>query len=449
MTPRDLITSRIAQRARSFPEMDLGEPDVTGLDARDAALARSIDAAVARHWLALQAVLQHCLSRAWTAVQAEVQGALLVGAAQLLVLDRVPDYAAIHEAVEWTKRRLNPNAAGLVNAVLRKVAALRGETIDPSLRDAASAELLRNDLPLGDGRVRRLVEPVFAADPLRRLAQQTSHPEELLAHWSAAHGHDAVRALALHSLVQAPILITGIGDQPMDAWREALTPHEIPGWFVCRASHEDLMAILASRPHARVQDPASAAPVEATAPITPPPLLVIDACAGRGTKTCQLAAVHPQARIIAADIDPARHAALERSFAGHDRVTVLPHGELRRFAGQCDLLLLDVPCSNTGVLARRIEAKYRYSRAGVARLIDLQRQIVADHLVLLGDRGRVLYSTCSLEPAENEQQAAWLERWHPLRVESSRLTLPAGAPGEDPGRYHDGGYFALLRRANR
>jgi 16S rRNA (cytosine967-C5)-methyltransferase len=215
---------------------------------------------------------------------------------------------------------------------------------------------------------------------------------------------------------------------------------------VFTGTHERLAALLREFRGARVQDPAAAAPVQATAALSPPPVIIIDACAGRGTKTSQLAALHPQAQIVATDIDPARLEVLSRTFAGHPRVAVVKPGDLAPFIGRADLLLLDVPCTNTGVLARRLEAKYRFTRQALARLVERQRQIAADHLALLKPDGRVLYATCSLEPAENEQQAQWLTRWHPMMVEARGFTQPAGLPGEAPSRYHDGGFFALLRR---
>src|SRR4030095_7183598 len=121
-----------------------------------------------------------------------------------------------------------------------------------------------------------------------------------------------------------------------------------------------------------------------------------------------------------------RLAALQRQFAGQSRVEVVQHSDIRRFDGQADVLLLDVPCSNTGVLARRVEAKYRFNPTSLKKLIDVQRQIIADSVPLLARRGRLLYSTCSIEAAENEQQAQWITRWHPFQVVQSHGRLPSG-----------------------
>jgi 16S rRNA (cytosine967-C5)-methyltransferase len=220
-------------------------------------------------------------------------------------------------------------------------------------------------------------------------------------------------------------------------------PHEESGFAVFTGSRGELLALFGANPRARVQDPASAAPVAATAKLQP--RLIIDACAGQGTKTKQLASVHPTARIIATDINQSRRAALGREFAAGGLVQVVEPQELAQFTGQADVLVLDVPCSNTGVLARRVEAKYRCNTASITGLVAVQRQIVADSIALLAPGGCLLYATCSIDSAENQQQSDWISRQHDLTVTESRLILPRGLPGEAPSRYHDGGFFALLR----
>jgi 16S rRNA (cytosine967-C5)-methyltransferase len=431
-TPRELVTARIAERARRFPEFDL-----TPLDASSTALARAIDQAAARHWLALVAVLDSRLDQPWANLQPPLQAALLTGAAQLLLLENEPDHAVINDAVEWAKRNVRHKAGGLVNAVLRRLAALREEIITVT----GQLDPGRNVLPLHDGRAWRLSEDVFDADPIRRLAQQTSHSEELLSHWMSAHGRETTYRLAWHSLVHPPIVIaSGIAlADPL------LSPHSQPGFFIFTGTHDELVALLAAHPKARVQDPGSARPALSTLQLDPPPNLIVDACAGKGTKTRQLALLHPQARIVAADVDAMRSAVLRESLAGHDRIEVIEYTQLHQFREQADLVLLDVPCSNTGVLARRMEAKYRFSRKSLESIVQVQRQIVADAIPLLMPGAAMLYATCSLEPAENERQIEWLTHWHRFEPVESRLHLPRGLPGDDPAGYADGGFHALLR----
>jgi 16S rRNA (cytosine967-C5)-methyltransferase len=207
-------------------------------------------------------------------------------------------------------------------------------------------------------------------------------------------------------------------------------------------------SVLQLHPSAIVQDPTSGAAVGATAPLLDSPGIIIDACAGRGTKTRQLTAMHPQARIVATDIDADRLASLQDVFKNHDRVQVVKHGGLADFAGQADVVLLDVPCSNSGVLARRVEAKHRFSRDRLKNLVNVQRQIIADCLRLLRPRGAIIYSTCSVDPTENLHQAQWLTKWHPFTIAAQASREPAGLPGESARVYRDGGYWGLLRRSS-
>ncbi len=429
-----MVMHRTARRALQFPDVEIAPLDTTGLDDRDANLAGAIDHAVARRWLTLEAVIASRLSRPWEQVESAIRAVLLVGAAQLLLLDRVPDHAAINEAVEWTKRNVRPGAAGFVNAVLRRVAALRIErtpAFDPERRD---------QLPLSGGGAWTLHQPVFSTDAIERLSQQTSHPREVIERWLHQLGWEGTRSLAMHNLVLPPLIVTGLigdGDAP-----EGFAAHEQRGFFVSEGPRADLDSLLASHPWARVQDPATAAACELTRGLSPG--LIIDACAGRGTKTKQLAQLHPEARIITTDKDEARSRDLRAAFAGSSQVVVVNFDDLKKHAAAADLLVLDVPCSNSGVLARRVEAKYRLTRRSIEELVQVQRRIVGGALPLVKPGGHVLYATCSLEPAENAEQVAWMQQRHGLTALAAESRFPRGLPGDAAARYADGGYACLL-----
>lgn len=440
-TARDLVTKRTARQAKRYPDLELSTLDAGPLSPQDAALAAAIDHAVARRWLTLTAIVESRLTRPWENLEARMQAALLVGAAQLLLLDRLPDHAVINESVQWAKDNVRPKAGGLVNAVLRKIAGLRKERLEAGI---AGPPLLPADvLPLADGRAWQLAEPAFADDPIVRIAQQTSHPIALVRHWHSVFGPDVASQLTMHSLVHAPIIIGPVDESELSAG-SGLTPHAEAGFAIHTGQGDGLVDLLGRLPGARVQDPGAAAAGAATGALRP--ACIIDYCAGRGTKTHQLAATHRNARVIATDVESNRLAKLRQTFGGHDRVHIVGPDEIRRFTGEADLLVLDVPCSNTGVLARRVEAKYRCTRQSIENLVALQRQIVADALPLMADAGCLLYSTCSIDPAENERQAEWIARWHRMKITAARSRMPSGLPGDDPAGYSDGGFFAMLRR---
>ncbi len=427
----------IAEQIRRWPDLDLRPLSTAGLDERDARLAQAICGETVRRWLTLEWLLNARLNRPLRENEVNLQAALLAGAAQLFFLDQQPDYAVVNETVAWTKRRVRAKAGGLANAVLRRMIELRGDI------DEAPPAPDVHALPLSDGRWRRLNDAVLPDDPLERLAVQTSHPPELIQRWSRRYSPGQLERLALHNLAIAPTLIVNVPREQAESDAH-LTAHESPGVAVWSGSHADLVAWLAEHPQARVQDATSYEVVQRIREATGPLQLIADVCAGSGTKTAQLAQVWPEATIIATDTDRRRFAMLAERFAGSARVKVVPREQLIDYYGKADLLLLDVPCSNSGTLARRIEAKYRVDGTHLDSLVALQKQIVADHLALRRDGGLIAYSTCSLEPQENEAQRDWINRWHRTRVVTEFSAMPAGLPGEPPARYRDGGYLALL-----
>ncbi|MFM1866796.1 MAG: Ribosomal small subunit methyltransferase, partial [Planctomycetota bacterium] len=330
----------------------------------------------------------------------------------------------------------------------------------------------RNIVPLSDGSALRLSIDAFSEDAAANLSERTSHARELILHWIGAFGFRETTRLALHDLAEAPIIVTTATDvvaprasdaaghmsgQSTDASTGApanvptdsnIEPHEERGFGVWKGSHSEMMAMLAAHPELRVQDPTSAMTVASLAPLLPrAPQLIVDLCAGRGTKTKQLAELFPNATIFATDPDDARFAALAELRHRHPGIKPLsPQSVFREAAGKADLLLLDVPCSNSGVLARRPEARYRFSKARTAAVIELQQKIADPAIGLVAPGGAVIYATCSIERAENESQVKRLASRFGLTLAVERSIMPAGLPGDSPRVYRDGGYHALLWR---
>lgn len=434
MSARRSAYASLSQRVESYPELHRHDIDRTGLDPRDARLAIAIDHQATLRWLSLQAIIEPHLKQSWTGLKPVVRAALLGGAAQLLLMDRVPDHAVLHETVEWIKSGSQPRAAGLVNAILRRVCDVRKgliEDADPDRRDV----LLRSD---GSGI--ELAKPLLAADEALRIEQQSSCPSILMDHWIKLFGNEEARRLALHGIADAPLIIATNSDTQLEHLSDA---HEIPGYRVVRPGHS-VMDVLQADPHAIIQDPASADPVRATVGLQP--ACILDLCAGRGTKTRLLSKQHPDSRIIATDYDIKLIDDLRDATESCDNVEVRTFNQLDDLRDQIDLLVMDVPCSNTAVLARRCEARYRFNLTSLSQLVDQQKQIIADALPFLTTSGRILYSTCSLDPAENQEQARWIIKWHQFSIESERMMPPRGVPGESATVYHDGSYHVLLAR---
>jgi 16S rRNA (cytosine967-C5)-methyltransferase len=448
---REVALERILAQAMRFPDLDIApfEPRaLANLDGRDAALARAIEHAVVRRYLTLIACIRPHLSKNWPLLEKPIQAALLAGAAQILFLDRVPAAAAVDASVEWTKRRLRPGAGGLVNAVLRKVAASVVERI-PAGESAVLDHTRRDLVPMADGSALRLSVDAFSEDAAAAIAEKTSHARELILHWIGAFGFKETQRIALHDLVEAPLIVT-----PFDAtdprFAGRAEPHADAGFGVWTGTHADLTALLGDMPELRVQDPTACSTVEVLRETLAPALgrepgTIVDLCAGRGTKTRQLAALFPNATVFATDPDPARFESLARLRERHPNIRVLGHELLfRDTAGKTDLLLLDVPCSNSGVLARRPEARYRFSKARTKSVLELQQKIADPAVGLLAPKGALLYATCSIEHAENGAQVRRLVNRHALSPVLDRTIMPTCLPGEPAANYRDGGFHALL-----
>lgn len=458
--PRDLVCQRLAQQARRFPDLD-----PTGFDARlsprDAAFAHAMYDATIRRWLTLEHLIRSRLDKPGQPLDMGIQGALLAGAAQMVFLDRVPAHSAINHAVEWVKQAVGTRAGGLVNAVLRRIAEL---VAGASNLDVYSGG--HDEIPMDDGGAIRLPAPVFRGDVAERLAAGTSHPPGFVRALIDHLGFERARAMCLHSLVRPPTVLCTQYDP--DAADEHLTTHDSTGHRVWSGDFAGLSALLAARPRVWVQDAASSHAVLGLAArlsargITSP-TIVVDLCAGRGTKTRQLSAEFPEAVALASDTDEDRMKVLRdgaASTGGRIRAIDPPHladavRTLRRLRGSqesgggADLVLLDVPCSNAGTLARRPEAKYRLASDQLARLIPLQREIIAAGAALLTRGGVLIYSTCSIDQSENHDQAAWAasSQGPGLMLLDESQTLPAGLPGDPPSTYRDGSYWALLTKA--
>lgn len=461
---RDLAVRRLARQAARFPEMEIVGLDdshaaMRALTDLDAAFVHAIYDAAVRRWLTLSWLLGKFSSQPFAELEPRLQGALMAAGAQLILLDRVPPHAAINHAVEWCKQVIRPGAGSMANAILRKFATLvRAGEADRPRRETWTDQL--DEIPMHDGSAFVLAEPVLPMEPLHRLAVGTSHPVELLQAWSLRLSEGEVKRLALHGLTSPPVILNvmhSLGGRegaapPIEA--QFTIPHVKPGHAVFTHPRGMVRSALDGRRDIWVQDPAASAAVLSIADLQLAGEgggLIMDLCAGQGTKTRQLAAVFPNAKIIASDVDEARRNVLEAVFRGSEQVTVVSPRQLRReYIEKADLILLDVPCSNTGVLARRPEAKYRYTADSLASVTNLQRQIIADSIPLLsvggsgGGRGQILYSTCSLEPDENERMAEWANTWHGFRREREQRQSPAGGPGLPTDQYCDGAYSVLL-----
>lgn len=415
-----------------MPDLEILELDTSGFDPRDAALAHAIYDAVITRWMTLSYIVGKVGRVTMSELEPRMQAVLLGGAAQLLLMDRIPVHAVLDESVQWAKTSIRPGAGGMTNAILRKVASVRGEKTQDWHNEM-------DRIPLSDGGGLRLNDMELPEDSKRRLSVSCSLPLDLLRAWFEIYGPP--RTQALHTLCRAPVIVYAGVARALD--EEHLTAHESETSRVFTGGRRQLIDLLEDRDDVWVQDAASSASVEAIPECSPE--LVIDLCAGQGTKTRQLLAKFPDAEIWACEVDDARLDTLSGVFRHEERVQVLHVEDLVDAPRKADLVLADVPCTNSGVLARRAEARYRPMRDQLKRLVPLQRQIVSNAAGLLAADGLLAYATCSLEREENEAQAEWITKEFGAELMSQARVDPSGLPGGDPSGYWDGSFCSILR----
>ena len=200
------------------------------------------------------------------------------------------------------------------------------------------------------------------------------------------------------------------------------------------------------------QDPTAAKPVRRMQSLTAEGILacpesVLDLCAGLGTKTIQLARAFPQSHITATDIDVVKLRRMENRIKrlGLANVEVLSvEGIKKREARSKDTLVLcDVPCSNTGVMGKRVQSRWRWPTLDHAALARLQEGLLQQAMEQAGEKGVVVYATCSIDPAENQQRvASFLAKNPGCKLVAEEFTGPSLS--NDAGRAHDGGYYAIV-----
>ncbi len=346
---------------------------VTALEPVDRNLATALVLGTLRWQIALDAQIRSHLQKPDAKLDAEVRIALRLGAFQLLHMDRIPARAAIDESVELTKQARHRFASGMVNAVLRKLAAGRAE------------------LPAS--------------------AETASYPTWMTERWTRQLGEDAACAICRYGQAQAPssIRITdaaaetdlvhaGVQLEPGDLVSAART--------VLRGDATATEAFRAGR--VRIQDEGSQLVGEIAAFVGMGAVRVLDACAAPGGKTLILAERNRNAQIVACEVSTERYKMLrERLSPLGDHVTcTLGEAAAMQFANEFDLVLADVPCSGTGTLGRNPEIRHRLAADDFARQAERQRGILDAAVRAVRGSGRVVYSTCSLEREENEDIVA-------------------------------------------
>ena len=339
------VLSRVTSSAAHSDDL-LHSLAVNALSAEDRNLTTALVLGVLRWQLHLDAVMRPMLQRPDAELHPAALLALRLGTFQLLHLDRVPPHAALNESVELARANGAAHAVGMVNAILRRV--LREKVASVTNRPTLAA----------------------AVTP----AEQ-AHPDWLIARWRANFGGAAARRIAEYGQAEPP-------------------SHAL---FHADAALPEI-------------DDGSRLVAELAAAAVVSPKRILDCCAAPGGKTAVLAVRHPDVEIIAADISEKRLNAMRKRM-DRDPATAsvktivadMTEPQTAHALGEgFDLILCDAPCSGTGTLARNPEIRHRLRPSDLPRQAERQRAILANAMRLLAPGGVLVYSTCSLEPEENE-----------------------------------------------
>jgi 16S rRNA (cytosine967-C5)-methyltransferase len=436
---------------------------VNALSAPDRNLTTALVLGALRWQILLDHRLQALLKHPNAKLDPEILVALRLGAFQLLFLDRIPARAAIDESVELAKRSGHRFASGMVNAVLRKLAgnfklaeSVKSKGLSPHIGEEKSEECV-------------------SAESIAELA----HPAWMVERWANFYGPEAAREICRHGQSQ-PALTIRIASPAVEEELIGAGIQLEPGELLTAARTVVSGDVTASaaflQGRVRLQDEGSQLVAEMAACTSETPnqkvKSIVDTCAAPGGKTLVLAERNPQARILACESSRQRLDQLRKRLAVHaDRVECrLADATALEEDAAFDLALADVPCSGTGTLGRNPEIRHRLRLEDLARQAERQRAILAAALRAVRPGGCIVYSTCSLEPEENELVlAAVLAETASARLVSlaprmdallaggiltsdgaarlRKCLTPEGALHLLPGAFHTDGFFiALIER---
>ena len=430
LAPRRAALHVLAQVRAGRPLDAALDGALKSLDQADRRLAHEMAAGVLRRQSALDAQLAPLVTREWAKVPPRLQDLLRLGAYQIVELDRVPPHAAVDTSVSLAREEGGPRAGGFVNAVLRR--------LGPGSEPAGAAA----DSVGSDGAT---------------LAQRHSHPLWLVERWLQRFGPDETRRLLEWNDRRPRLVLQAAREGLADLerrWRAAdIATEPAPfgaGIMTDRRRPEELPGFAEGA--FVVQDPAQA--LLAWYADLPPGVTLYDAAASPGGKTIALGR---EARmVVAGDVNRLRVSRLAHNLrrAGSGREHAVVADAHRPPVRPVGAVLLDAPCLGTGTFARHPDARSRVTPEALERLQGLQAELLERTSDAVAPGGLLIYSTCSLEPEENERQAErFLARHSEFRRERSE-TFPPALMAENgdltivPQRHEmDGAYAARLRRA--
>ncbi len=431
------VDKRLGDSRRNFASM---------VEARERPLFHELVAGTTRREICLDAVLSAYSNAPIGRIERRLKTVLRLALYQLIFLDGIPDHAAVSESLKLIPSK---RARGFANGILRQV--LReGRKTDV----APAAEARRCALPIGESAwfvTQRPILPDPEEEPLAHVAAAHGFPVEAAALLVAGIGDEAALAVMSHANMRPQTALRVCGDLSqrqscVDSLRqqgvtlESLGGPE-SGVFGLETGIDPATLTPFQSGELTVQGPFAAR----VAPLLGPQAgeRVLDLCAAPGGKAIHLAELAPDAEIVAYAQDVQGGQRLNSTLARCQRanIKVVQSRKTPYHQGPFDRILLDVPCSNSGVLSRRPEARHRLDRRSLASLAQIQRSLLKKTLSKCSpktDLTRVVYSTCSILPGENGDLVRLvLKDFANAKLVQEIQALPQGP-------WLDGGYAALI-----
>ena len=386
-------------------------------------------------------------------IPAEVLNVIRIGAYELIYSPATAEYAIVNDAVENAKAVAGRKGAGFVNAVLRQITRhIKNRQVPLS---QAQAEAVLPQTPSTGCEFDIDILPESRQSQADYFSDAFSLPKWLVSDWLSVFGMERTRQICFASnrrpgvYIRPNSLRTTVQDLAEKLRQANVELEVLPDESMLRIRAPEAVTELVGFAEGlfTVQDRTASRAAKVLAPKAGETIL--DLCAAPGTKTTQLAELTAdKARIIATDTDSIRLEKVRENTArlGISSVRIVAYENIEAIAaeiGLFDAALLDVPCSNTGVLAKRPEVRFRITPKAITEMTKVHAELLRTAAKVIKPRGRICYSTCSIQPAENYRLIADFTEQNPgFDCIYQEMTLPSAEDFDC-----DGGYTAIIGRS--
>lgn len=422
----DILIGFDLQKSLDFSLSDELEP-------RERAQVREYVQNILRKRSYLDFLIDHYATIDVTEMKTDLKNILRLGIYDMLFMDSTPDYAAINEAVELGKAKMGSKTGDLINAILRN---------------------LQRD-------IEQLPKPQFK-DRTKLVATTFSHPEWLVSRWSSRFGErEAFQLMQANNTrpsfyVRANTMRTTIANFELRMEKlgvEFEASDWLPNFYKVQSVQPFIEKGLLKKGICQVQDIAAGFAPFILDP--QPNEKIYDLCAAPGTKSIMISDLtEGESDILAVDISGERLEKLAESALnfGAENIKIRRGDIIELSLPLADAVLLDAPCTGTGVLSKRADLRWRRDEEGLKNAVELQAQLLEEAANMVKRGGRLVYSTCSLEPEENmEQVQKFLENYPTFELQPLEDFVPEEVLTEDglayqtyPHKHDSDGHFGVL-----